>query len=235
MLTQNEIDNNEKEIQLEYKIIALNKDNRELKQKLATLIDKEKYLQSTLSHIQQIHLEYETIYNTNISSLRTRENTLKNQYQLYQSLLDEQYKQNEKRLNEEISQLKDIIKSKDEMISQLSKHNAEIKQTVSKNEITWKYKEQEYEKNLQLKDIQLEEKKATMEKLLNEYSAKVAAIDGQFRNEPQDNNVNENTQNEQVEITEESHDDTYVGNEGLVDGENKEESLLEDRIKPYKQ
>jgi hypothetical protein len=230
MLTQNE-----NEIQLQDKIITLNKDNRELKQKLTTLIDKEKYLQSTLSHIQQIHLEYETLYNTNIANLRTRENTLKNQYQLYQTILEEQYNQNEKRLNDEILQLKDIIKSKDEMISQLSKLNAEIKQTVSKNEITWKYKEQEYEKNLQLKNIQLEEKKTMMEKLLNEYSEKVAAIDGQFRDEPQDNNVNENIQNEQVEITEESHDDTYVGNEGLVDGENKEESLLEDRIKPYKQ
>ena len=141
----------------------MNKDNRELKQKLTTLIDKEKYLQSTLSHIQQHHSEFETSYNTYISSLRIREKHLIAQYQLYKSILENQLSHNEKHLNEEISQLKEDIKSKDELISKLSKHNSEIKQILSKNEIEWKFKEQEYENQLQLKENQLKEKMKTIQ------------------------------------------------------------------------
>lgn len=205
---------------LQNKLFDLNKENRDLKSKLLSLNEKEQNLKSTLSHIQQHHSEFETSYSTYISSLRIREKHLIAQYQLYKSLLENQLSQNEKNLNEEISQLKEDIKCKDELISKLSKHNSEIKQILSKNEIEWKFKEQEYENQLQLKENKLKEKMQSIQifalhkkEELQHLQMTLDTLKNQVRIQ-EDLNEN-NIQQENVEINEDSQEETNIPNENV--------------------
>ena len=154
-----------------------------------------KLYKNALLKMKKMQKEYETIYLKYLNENQQRENNIKNNYFKYQNLFQKQYEREEKNYIEEINKLKLEINEKNKIINILQKNNAQLKNKISKNELTFHFKEKEYQKELLKKDRLLIKSSEVVKKNSKEVMEDIQKLKDEinyFQNKVYMNNINEN-------------------------------------------
>lgn len=150
---------------------------------------------NAMSKMKKMQNEYESIYLNYLNENQQRENTIKNNYFKYQNLFQKQYEREEKNYIEEINKLKLEINEKNKIINILQKNNAQLKNKLAKNDLTFHFKEKEYQKELLKKDRLLIKSSEVVKKNSKEVMEDIQKLKDEinyFQNKICMNNINEN-------------------------------------------
>ena len=166
--------------ELQQNLEILKKENISLKNEIQLLKEKENSYQSSISRIKKIQNEYESSYNESLNDYKKHEEELKKKYLEYQKILENQNQENEKRLSDEIFLLKSELKEKDNIINALKEKINTLNEKITKDELTYYFKEKEYEDIIISKERKLSELNEAIKQIVQEATEEIKRLSEQL-------------------------------------------------------
>ena len=166
--------------ELQQNLEKLKKENISLKNEIKLLKEKENSYQSSISRIKKIQNEYESSYNESLNDYKKHEEELKKKYLEYQKILENQNQENEKRLSDEIFLLKSELKEKDNIINALKEKINTLNEKITKDELTYYFKEKEYEDIIISKERKLSELNEAIKQIVQEATEEIKRLSEQL-------------------------------------------------------
>ena len=166
--------------ELQQNLEILKKENISLKNEIQLLKEKENSYQSSISRIKKIQNEYESSYNESLNDYKKHEEELKKKYLEYQKILENQNQENEKRLSDEIFLLKSELKEKDNIINTLKEKINTLNEKITKDELTYYFKEKEYEDIIISKERKLSELNEAIKQIVQEATEEIKRLSEQL-------------------------------------------------------
>ena len=166
--------------ELKQNLEKLEKENISLKNQIQLLKEKENSYQSSISRVKQIQSEYESSYNESINDYKKHIEEIKKKYLEFQKLLEKQCEENEKRLSDEIFLLKNELKEKDNIINDLKEKMNILNEKITKDELTYYFKEKEYEDIIISKERKLSELNEAIKQIVQEATEEIKRLSEQL-------------------------------------------------------
>ena len=166
--------------ELKQNLEKFEKENNSLKGQIQLLKEKESSYQSSISRIKKIQNEYESSYNESLNDYKKREEEIKKKYLQYQKILEKQNEENEKRLSDEIFLLKNELKEKDKIINSLEEKINSLNEKMTKDELTYYFKEKEYEDIIISKERKLSELNEAIKQIVQEATEEIKRLSEQL-------------------------------------------------------